>query len=65
MAIVTPNVNPTASLSMPLVTPGFPLVAVEKSSPLEHGLGKQESVDLPTKRQNSVHASGHDNDRSL
>lgn len=34
MAIITPAVVPNASLSSPLITPGWPLVVVPQSSPI-------------------------------
>ncbi len=65
MSTINPNVGPAnASLSSPLITPGYPLVAVEKSAPHEHGLGKNDGVSPEAKRANAVHNSGHDNDRA-
>ena len=71
MAIITPSVVSNASLAMSLVTPGYPMVSVEKSNPHENATGKQETdatgaiVTPAAKRANAVHNSGHDNDRSL
>ncbi|SRR6266849_740382 len=65
MAIITPDPPATASLSMPLVTPGWPMVGVEKSNPAENATGKNDGVSPAVKRANAVHQSGHDGDRSL
>ena len=72
MSTINPQVGPAnASLSSPLITPGYPLVSVEKSSPHENSQGKQETdatgaiVTPAAKRANAVHSSGHDGDRSL
>jgi hypothetical protein len=66
MSVITPNTgSPTVSLSSPLITPGYPLVSVEKSNPVEHGTGKDDGVPPATKRQNAVHQAGHDSNRSL
>jgi hypothetical protein len=66
MSTINPNVGTQpASLSMPLITPGYPMVSVEKSAPHENATGKNDGVSPETKRSNAVHNSGHDNDRSL
>ncbi len=65
MAIITPDPPANASLSMPLVTPGWPMVGVEKSNPSENATGKDDGVSPATKRQKAVVQSGHANDRSL
>jgi len=66
MSVIVPNIDtPTVSLSSPLITPGYPLAAVEKSSPVEPATGKQENVTPTAKRQNALHQAGHDSDRTL
>jgi hypothetical protein len=47
MAAITPNVGVgTASLGSPLITPGFPMAAVQKSSPLAE-MGPPAAAELP------------------
>jgi hypothetical protein len=47
MAKITPNIGVgTASLAMPLMTPGYPLAVVQKSSPLAE-MGAPAATDLP------------------
>ena len=63
MASIHPSVVPNTSLSSPLITPGYPLAAVEKSSPVETANGKMDGTSPSTRRANVIHNSGHDSDR--
>lgn len=71
MAIITPNVPANASLGSPLITPGWPLVAVVHAHPVadkvlqEAPTVARELVVASTTVQKAIVQSGHQNDRSI
>jgi hypothetical protein len=72
MANIIPNIGtPNASLSSPLITPGYPMVVVPQSNPVAEVVAKESPTaahDLvaasPTLEKARVQ-SGHSNNRSL
>jgi hypothetical protein len=69
MAIVVPIVTANASLASPLITPGWPMVSVEQSSPVADVVmkteppviqkGTVESITHEKARAQSGHANDH------
>lgn len=46
-SLVTPNIGPSnASLGSPLITPGYPMAVIPKSSPLAE-MGAPAAAELP------------------
>jgi hypothetical protein len=70
MAIIIPNVPAAnASLSSPLITPGWPLVSVEQSNPVADVVAKEPPTITKTSVASPTHEkaraqSGHSGDRT-
>jgi hypothetical protein len=69
MAIINPNVVPNASLSSPLITPGWPLVVVPQSSPIATVIQAEKPapahIGVSTTLAAVLTASGHIADRVI
>ena len=67
MATITPNISVNASLASPLITPGYPMVAVPKSNP---NADQEQAAAIAGKsvaavRDAALVQSGHIADRTI
>jgi hypothetical protein len=70
MAIIDPKVLGNKSLSLPLITPGWPMVVVPMASPIAANILKETDAQISSPTQSAVHKtvltqSGHLGDRVI